>query len=97
MPPVNQAPRQRYRFSQFIVRLLTGQEDPFINGSRKRDSLSRKGSTMDYDAALDYEPTDQEIDVELRRHGSNWAEFTRDNPRPVDGYSGADVLNWLGY
>ena len=52
---------------------------------------------MDYDQALDYEVTDQEIKDELARHGQTWSEFTQDVPRPDEGYLGGDVLDWLGY
>ncbi len=52
---------------------------------------------MDYDDALDYEPTDDEIKAEIARHGLDWDDFMNEVARPDEGYTGSDVLAWLGY
>jgi len=50
---------------------------------------------MDFQEAMDYEPTRAEATRELEKHGATWGDFVAEtgNEKPT----GQDILNWLGY
>ena len=52
---------------------------------------------MDYEQAKEYTPTRTELEREIRQHGADPQEFYREVREPKHGYTGADVLVWLGY
>ena len=52
---------------------------------------------MDYEEAMEYRPSKQEVDAEIRKHGLDPEDFWGGYYGQPSEVTGGDVLDWLGY
>ena len=52
---------------------------------------------MDYEEALEYRPTEAEVNEEIRKHGLDPEDFWGSYYGQPSEVTGEQVLGWLGY